>query len=113
MSKHRFKYLSEVFDGNNQKIQELLQLITKETSASLNKLQRFLKQQDYQQIKQEAHKMKASFSYIEASDLVDLSNKIESYINEKPGDKVNYDHVKKLLFQLEESWNIVKSKLDL
>jgi HPt (histidine-containing phosphotransfer) domain-containing protein len=113
MTKSKFKYISEIFDGDKERIQKLLHLIAKETSASLSKLQEFLKQKNYQPIKQEAHKMKASFGYIEASDLVDLSQKLETYIDDKVNDKIDHDQVKKLIFQLEESWNIVKSELDL
>ena len=72
-------FLKEMSDDNDSFIRDFINLFMQNAPESLAQLQQHLRQKEWEQIRQVAHKIKPSFNYLGLKELHEAAAKIEDY----------------------------------
>jgi HPt (histidine-containing phosphotransfer) domain-containing protein len=77
-------YLKQIADGNDAFIIEMLEMFLNKTPQALEEMNTYFKEQNWQELRQIAHRIKPSFTYIGLPDIQKTLSEIERMTIETP-----------------------------
>ncbi len=93
------EFLKEISENNDQFFVEFIQMFLQNTPASITEIENAISTQNWEAIRQAAHKMKPSFNYVGLKELSGISAKIEDLAKKNENMemiKTNIDQIKKV-----------------
>ena len=95
--KYDLSYLQELADGDDEYIKDMVAYFIKNSPDVLKRLEDFYKNQDYDELRNEAHKFSSNVNMIGISLAVNMIEKIEDYSVKRINlDQIsNYESIKK------------------
>jgi signal transduction histidine kinase/response regulator RpfG family c-di-GMP phosphodiesterase len=72
-------YLHEMADGNSEFMRDFISMFLQHAPASLQEIQEGIRQNDWEKLRQAAHKLKPSLSYVGMKEIHSLTARIEDY----------------------------------
>ncbi len=92
-------FLKEISENNDQFFVEFIQMFLQNTPASISEIENAISNQNWEAIRQAAHKMKPSFNYVGLKELSGISAKIEDLAKRNEDMemiKTNIEQIKKV-----------------
>lgn len=108
MSDIDLSYLEEVTGGSTEIIQEMLTLFLEDTPNQIASLLEETQNENWDNVKAEAHKLKPTFMYVGMSESHQKLSEVESCAR----DKVDLDTIPALLKSVESHFVSIKPKIE-
>ncbi len=101
-------YLKQISDGNDEFIIEMIEIFLNKTPLALEEMNEHFKQRNWEELRQIAHRIKPSFTYIGLHDIQKALGEIERLTLDTPEEPKNVDV---LLTQVQNVSNSIFSQL--
>lgn len=107
--------LHQLSRGNNAFIREMIDLFSEQNPIDINKLDKALEQEDFESIKNTAHRMKTSVGFMGIKSALEPLNKIEALSEQKQNIEEIYglvDTIKKICSKAQKEFQLISPSLN-